>query len=60
MLKHTGMDNMSFGSIFSHWGLVDGNPLDTASTAYSIVAQIRKRKGLKEGIPTLDNFLSPM
>jgi len=42
--------------VFSHWAEVNGDPLDAASKAHEIVNSIRKRKGLKEGIPPLDNY----
>merc|ERR1711979_67384 len=37
---------------FDHWQIVDGNPLAPASKAGKIVAAIRKRKGLKGGVPS--------
>jgi len=42
--------------VFSHWAEVNGDPLDLTSKAFEIVNTIRKRKGLKEGIPPLDNY----
>jgi len=42
--------------VFDHWGPVSGDPLEVGSKASDIVAGIRARKGLKEGIPSLDNF----
>ena len=42
---------------FSHWSLVNGDPLDVQSKAGTLVMQIRKRKGLKEEMPNLNNYL---
>jgi len=42
--------------VFDHWEMMNADPLDPASKAGELVAGIRKRKGLKESIPTLDNF----
>jgi elongation factor 2 len=46
--------------VFSHWAEVNGDPLDSSSKAHEIVNTIRKRKGLKEGIPALDNFMDKL
>jgi len=46
--------------VFSHWAEVNGDPLDTTSKAHEIVLNIRKRKGLKEGIPSLDNYVDKL
>jgi len=46
--------------VFSHWAEVTGDPLDTTSKAHEIVLNIRKRKGLKEGIPALDNYMDKL
>jgi len=36
---------------------MNGDPLDPASKIGQIVTGIRVRKGLKEEVPALDNFL---
>jgi len=46
--------------VFDHWQLLQGNPLDPATKAYKIVSDTRKRKGLKDAIPTLDNYLDKL
>lgn len=46
--------------VFDHWQLVPGNPFEAGSKCATIVAGIRKRKGLKEGIPDLDNFFDKL
>jgi len=46
--------------VFSHWSLVNGDPYDASSKCGTIVGEIRKRKGLKEGIPSLDNFIDKL
>ncbi|KAN0060459.1 translation elongation factor 2 [Thecaphora frezii] len=42
-------------SVFDHWALVSGDPL-VPGKLQDIVTGIRKRKGLKEGIPPLDYY----
>uniref|UniRef100_A0A673AHM9 Elongation factor 2 n=1 Tax=Sphaeramia orbicularis TaxID=375764 RepID=A0A673AHM9_9TELE len=46
--------------VFDHWQILPGDPFDAASKPFSIVGDIRKRKGLKEGIPSLDNYLDKL
>ncbi|XP_054458286.1 elongation factor 2-like [Anoplopoma fimbria] len=46
--------------VFDHWQILPGDPLDPTSKPGVVVAEIRKRKGLKEGIPALDNYLDKM
>ena len=42
--------------VFSHWNTINGNPYEVESKTHSVVNEIRKRKGLKEGIPSADYF----
>jgi len=42
--------------VFDHWEELGGDPLDPKSRAGELAEAIRKRKGLKPGIPSLDNF----
>jgi len=46
--------------VFDHWQVQGGNPLDEASKPGQIVLETRKRKGLKEGVPGVDNFLDKL
>ncbi|XP_055956332.1 eukaryotic translation elongation factor 2 [Patella vulgata] len=46
--------------VFDHWQMLVGDPFDSTSKPYAIVEHARKRKGLKEGIPALDNYLDKM
>jgi elongation factor 2 len=46
--------------VFDHWELLNADPFDAASKSAEIVTKTRKRKGLKEGIPTLDNFIDKL
>lgn len=46
--------------VFDHWQVVQGDPLDSDTKVATIVANTRKRKGLKEGIPSLDNYLDKL
>lgn len=45
---------------FSHWEIMNGDPLDPNSKVGQIVRQVRKRKGLSDEIPTLDKFLDKL
>lgn len=46
--------------VFDHWQIMPGDPMDPTSKPGQIVIEARKRKGLKEGIPPLDNFLDKL
>jgi len=46
--------------VFDHWQILAGDPHDPATKPFGIVTDIRKRKGLKEGIPPLDNFFDKL
>jgi elongation factor 2 len=46
--------------VFDHWRVIQDDPLTAGSKAEVIVNNIRKRKGLKEGIPGLENYLDKM
>jgi len=42
--------------VFDHWSTIASDPYEASSKAFEIVEAIRKRKGLKPGIPALDQF----
>jgi elongation factor 2 len=46
--------------VFDHWQVVQGDPLDTTTKAFTIVMGVRKRKGLAEEIPPLDRFFDKL
>ena len=46
--------------VFDHWEQLSGDPFDAASKAGMLVDAVRKRKGLKPGIPALDNFIDKL
>lgn len=46
--------------VFDHWQILPGNPLEPTSKPGVVVMETRKRKGLKEGIPALDNYLDKL
>jgi len=46
--------------VFDHWQILPGDPFEAGNKTFDIVAETRKRKGLKENIPALDNFLDKM
>lgn len=43
--------------IFDHWELITDDPFDTKSRSYPIMMGIRKRKGIKQEVPKLDDYL---
>lgn len=43
-------------SVFDHWQIFPGDPMDGKSRPYEIVMATRKRKGLKEALPELDSY----
>jgi len=45
--------------VFDHWAEVPGDPLEAGSMANRAVMAVRKRKGMKEVLPTLADFLDP-
>ncbi|XP_057366058.1 eukaryotic translation elongation factor 2 [Daphnia carinata] len=46
--------------VFDHWQILPGNPFEPTSKPAQVVADTRKRKGLKEGIPALDTYLDKL
>ncbi|KAK7889646.1 hypothetical protein WMY93_025206 [Mugilogobius chulae] len=46
--------------VFDHWKILDGNPFEATSKPGLVVVETRKRKGIKEGIPPLDNYLDKL
>ena len=46
--------------VFDHWAVLPGDPWELTSKPGEVVTVTRKRKGLKEGIPSLDNYLDKM
>ncbi|MCQ2962425.1 MAG: GTP-binding protein [archaeon] len=42
---------------FSHWDLINQDPFDVKSIAYTITMNIRKRKGLKLELPVLADYI---
>jgi elongation factor 2 len=47
-------------SVFHHWEQYPGNPMAAGNQAGDLVLRIRKRKGLKEEIPGLDNYFDKL
>jgi elongation factor 2 len=46
--------------VFDHWQILPGDPFDPTTKPAQVVVETRKRKGLKEGIPALDNYLDKL
>ena len=46
--------------VFDHWQVLPGDPMSEGTKPYQIVEDCKKRKGLKPGIPSLDNYLDKM
>jgi len=42
--------------IFSHWALMNGDPLDSNSQAQEIIMNVRQRKGLKQEMPDFNDY----
>jgi len=46
--------------VFDHWQVFPGNPLEVGTKPYQVVQDIRKRKGLKEGLPDVNQYLDKL
>jgi len=46
--------------VFDHWQILPGDPLDGKSRPHVVVMETRKRKGLKETLPDLDQYLDKL
>jgi elongation factor 2 len=46
--------------VFDHWEEMSGDPLEEGTKANVLVESIRKRKGLKPGIPKLENYVDKL
>lgn len=46
--------------VFDHWQILSGDPFEANTKPGLVVTETRKRKGLKEGIPPLDNFFDKL
>jgi len=46
--------------VFDHWQIMPGDPFEIGSKPAQLVADARKRKGLKPEIPGLDNYLDKL
>jgi len=46
--------------VFDHWDTIATDPLEPTSKSGVLVETIRKRKGLKPGIPLLENFVDKL
>ena len=42
---------------FDHWDLINNDPFDVKSKSYEITMAIRKRKGLKQELPVLADYI---
>ena len=46
--------------VFDHWQILPGDPCEAGSKPYVVVQETRKRKGLKEGLPDLNQYLDKL
>jgi len=46
--------------VFDHWQIMQGDPMEATSKPFQICADTKKRKGLKEGLPDLGNYLDKL
>lgn len=46
--------------VFDHWQVMSGDPFELGNKTRTVMDETRKRKGLKEGAPELDNYLDKL
>jgi len=46
--------------VFDHWQVMQGDPLEESSKPFQICRDTKKRKGLKEALPDLANYLDKL
>jgi len=46
--------------VFDHWQVMSGDVTDPSSKTRQVLDEIRKRRGLKEGLPDLDQYLDKL
>ncbi|WP_278924638.1 hypothetical protein, partial [Pseudophaeobacter profundi] len=46
--------------VFDHWQILPGDPLEQGTRPFGVVQDTRKRKGLKEGLPDLTQYLDKL
>lgn len=46
--------------VFDHWEIINQDPFDKTSKAYTITMNIRKRKGLKQELPNLADYIDKL
>lgn len=46
--------------VFDHWQVLNGEPNDPQSKTKQVLDEIRKRKGLKEGLPDVEQYLDKL
>ena len=46
--------------VFDHWQVMPGDPLQEGTKPYQICQETKKRKGLKEALPDLANYLDKL
>jgi len=46
--------------VFDHWETITQDPFDTKSKAYTVAMEIRKRKGLKQEIPNINDYMDKL
>jgi len=47
-------------SVFDHWQVLPGDPMESGSKPNVILMTTRKRKGLKEGLPDVNQYLDKL
>merc|ERR1739847_117022 len=46
--------------VFDHWQVMPGDPLDDGTKPNQVVEETKKRKGLKEALPDLNNYMDKL
>lgn len=47
-------------SVFDHWEMITSDPFDVKSRSYTIAMGIRKRKGLKQELPNINDYIDKL
>ena len=46
--------------VFDHWQVLTGDPKENGTKTKQVMDDTRKRKGLKEGMPDVDQYLDKL
>jgi len=46
--------------VFDHWDILKDSPLTPGTEAYDVIMNLRKRKGLKDVMPSAEDFIDKL